>query len=36
VQINVTDTVTGAMKPYSNPVGDAFQPIQDTAAFPCP
>jgi hypothetical protein len=36
VQINVTDTVTGAMKPYSNPVGAAFQPIQDTSAFRCP
>jgi hypothetical protein len=36
VQINVTDTVTGAMKPYANDVGTAFQPIQDTSAFPCP
>jgi len=36
VQISVTDTLTGASKPYSNPVGTAFQPIQDTAAFPCP
>jgi len=36
VQIDVKDTVTGAMKPYSNSVGSAFQPIQDTAAFPCP
>jgi streptogramin lyase len=36
VQINVTDTLTGASKPYSNPVGTAFPPIQDTAAFPCP
>ena len=36
VQLEVTDTVTGAMKPYSNPSGTAFQPVQDTAAFPCP
>jgi hypothetical protein len=36
VQINVTDTVTGAMQPYSNTLGTAFPPIQDTAAFPCP
>ena len=36
VQINVTDTVTGATKPYSNTFGTAFQPIQDTSAFPCP
>jgi hypothetical protein len=36
VQINVTDTVTGASKPYSNTLGTAFPPIQDTAAFPCP
>jgi len=36
VQISVTDTLTGASKPCSNPVGTAFQPIQDTAAFPCP
>jgi virginiamycin B lyase len=36
VQITVTDTLTGASKPYSNAVGAAFPPIQDTAAFPCP
>jgi hypothetical protein len=36
VQINVTDTLTGAIKPYSNTLGTAFPPIQDTAAFPCP
>ncbi|HKD16790.1 MAG TPA: hypothetical protein VKG23_02890 [Thermoanaerobaculia bacterium] len=36
VEINVTDTLTGASKPYSNAVGSAFPPIQDTAAFPCP
>jgi hypothetical protein len=33
----VTDTKTGAAKPYANPAGTAFQPIQDTAAFAtCP
>jgi sugar lactone lactonase YvrE len=36
VQISVTDTTTGASKPYSNLYGTPFQPIQDTAAFPCP
>jgi hypothetical protein len=36
VQISVTDTLTGASKPYSNPVGTPFPPVQDTAAFPCP
>ena len=36
VQINVTDTVTGATKPYSSIFGTPFPPIQDTAAFSCP
>ena len=36
VQINVTDTVTGTSKNYTTTFGTAFQPIQDTAAFPCP
>jgi photosystem II stability/assembly factor-like uncharacterized protein len=36
VQINVTDTISGASKPYSNAFGTPFPPIQDTAAFPCP
>jgi len=36
VQINVTDMVTGASKPYSNSYGTPFPPIQDTAAFLCP
>jgi hypothetical protein len=36
VQINVTDTLTGASRPYSNSFGTPFPPIQDTAAFPCP
>jgi hypothetical protein len=37
VVMTVTDTQTGAVKTYTNPQGVAFQPIQDTAAFPsCP
>lgn len=36
VRINVTDTLTGAVRTYSNDVGTAFPPIQDTTAFPCP
>ena len=34
VVITVTDTQTGAVKTYTNPQGVAFQPIQDTNAFP--
>lgn len=33
VQLTVTDTKTGAVKVYNNPVGTPFQPIQDTNAF---
>lgn len=36
VVMTVTDTVTGAVKTYTNPLGTAFAPIQDTSAFPCP
>jgi hypothetical protein len=37
VTISVTDTQTGAVKFYQNPLNTAFQPIQDTAAFAtCP
>jgi hypothetical protein len=36
VTIHVTDTQTGAAKTYTNPLGVAFQPIQDTSAFTCP
>jgi hypothetical protein len=37
VQITVTDTLQGTPKTYSNPVGTAFTPIQDTSAFAtCP
>ena len=37
VNIQVTDTNrAGAIpKTYTNPQGAAFQPIQDTSAFPC-
>ena len=34
VIITVTDTQTGTVKTYTNPQGTAFQPIQDTSAFP--
>ena len=33
VVITVTDTVTGAVKTYTNPLNTAFAPIQDTSAF---
>ena len=36
VELKVTDTRTGAVKSYPNPVGTAFAPIQDSSAFPCP
>jgi alpha-D-ribose 1-methylphosphonate 5-triphosphate synthase subunit PhnG len=35
VTIAVTDTQTNTQRIYGNPQGKAFQPIQDTAAFPC-
>ena len=31
----VTDTVTGAHKTYTNPIGTAAPPVQDTSALPC-
>ncbi|MCP4203933.1 MAG: hypothetical protein GY769_18605 [bacterium] len=35
--LTVTDTETGVSKVYENPLGNAFQPIQDTQAFStCP
>jgi hypothetical protein len=37
VDVTVTDTQTGAVKTYSNPLGTRFAPIQDTSAFAtCP
>jgi hypothetical protein len=33
--MTVTDTARGTSKTYENPAGTPFQPIQDTAAFPC-
>jgi hypothetical protein len=35
VDLTVTDTMTGTSKTYSNAQGVPFQPVQDTAAFPC-
>ncbi len=37
VDLTVTDMLHGETKAYSNPIGTAFPPIQDTAAFgTCP
>ena len=37
VTITVTDTQTGAVKTYVNPINTAFQPVQDISAFStCP
>ncbi len=37
VVLTVTDTQTGAVKTYTNPLGTKYQPIQDTSAFAtCP
>ena len=37
VVLRVTDTATGVLKVYTNPLGTRFQPIQDTNAFAsCP
>jgi hypothetical protein len=37
VNLTVTDTKNGTVKTYTNPLGVAFQPIQDTNAFAtCP
>ncbi|HVS16533.1 MAG TPA: hypothetical protein VMV46_21670 [Thermoanaerobaculia bacterium] len=37
VQLTVSDTTTGATRTYLNELGEAFLPIQDTAAFlACP
>lgn len=35
VNMTVTDRQTGVVKTYSNAMGNAFNPIQDTAAFSC-
>lgn len=35
VTLFVEDTATGARRTYTNPQSTPFQPIQDTAAFPC-
>lgn len=37
VTLTVTDTKTGTVKTYSNPLGTAFKPVQDTSALAtCP
>ncbi len=37
VTLRVTDTHTGSVKTYVNPLGNAFAPVQDTSAFAtCP
>ncbi len=35
VTMTVTDTETGEVRPYENPAGTPFQPIQDIKAFSC-
>jgi hypothetical protein len=36
VVITVEDTLTGAVRTYTNPLGEPFQPVQHTGAFLCP
>jgi hypothetical protein len=36
VNVTVTDIVTNAVKTYTNALGTAFLPVQDTSAFVCP
>jgi hypothetical protein len=37
VMLTVTDTQTGSVRTYTNPINTAFLPIQDTGAFAtCP
>lgn len=36
VVMTITDTETGEQRTYTNPLGTAFQPLQDTSAFDCP
>jgi hypothetical protein len=36
VTLAVTDTLSGAERTYTSPAGEAFAPIQDTSALPCP
>ncbi len=36
VVLTVTDTNTGAQQVYTNPLGTAYVPLQDTGAFECP
>jgi hypothetical protein len=34
--VTVTDTASGLVKQYNNPLGQAAEPVQDTFTFPCP
>ena len=36
VEIEIEDTQTGAIWTHDNPLGQAFEPVQDTGAFDCP
>jgi hypothetical protein len=37
VTLRAVDTLTGSVKTYVNPLGTAYEPIQDTSAFAtCP
>lgn len=36
VELEVTDTLSGASKTYLNAFGTPFRPVQDSSAFPCP
>ncbi len=36
VVLTITDTQSGAQRTYTNPLGTAFAPLQDTSAFTCP
>ncbi|MFY9549881.1 MAG: hypothetical protein WAU32_01910, partial [Thermoanaerobaculia bacterium] len=36
VILTVTDTTNGTLRIYENPLGTAFEPLQDTGAFACP
>ena len=33
--LSVTDTVSGTVREYSNPLGTSAEPIKDLLAFPC-
>jgi len=35
VKMTVTDTETGEVRPFTNPPGTLFRPVQELMAFPC-